>query len=233
VRRLAAVVLLFLLCVPGAGAWTWPVAGPVLSPFSFDPAHPYAGGQHRGVDVGGSAGDAVAAPAAGVVTFAGSVPSSGSTVSILTADALSVTLTHLGSVAVAKGATGAEGATIGTVGPSGAPEVSGPYVHLGVRTAADDNGYLDPLSFLPPPAPPAPAPAPAAVEPPPAAPEPVAPPPAPEPAAPKAEKAEKKEVSATRRKSPSSSSSKRREPAPAAPEAPRRAFNPNGAPIID
>jgi serine/threonine-protein kinase len=83
------------------------------------------------------------------------------------------------------------------------------------------------------PTPPPPAPAPAAVAPPPAAPEPVAPPPAPEPAAPKAEKAEKKEVSATRRKSPSSSSSKRREPAPAAPEAPRRAFNPNGAPIID
>src|SRR5690348_5480232 len=136
-RRVAFVVLLFLLAVPAAGAWTWPVAGPVLAPFVFDPAHPYAGGQHRGVDIGGPAGAPVVAPAAGVVTFAGSVPASGKTVSILTGDALSVTLTHLGSVAVAKGTSVGEGDTVGTVGPSGTPELSVPYVHLGIRTDAD------------------------------------------------------------------------------------------------
>jgi serine/threonine-protein kinase len=91
-----------------------------------------------------------------------------------------------------------------------------------------------------------PAPAPAAPPPPAAAapaPEPVAPAPEPKPveaaapppptAEPKPEPKQVKEVSATRRRS-SSSSSRKREPAPAAaPEAPRRSFNPNGAPIID
>src|SRR5690348_3277873 len=102
--RLVAVAVLFLLVVPAANAWTWPVSGPVLAPFAFDRAHPYAGGEHRGIDIGAAAGDVVVAPVAGIVTFAGSVPSSGRTVSILSAGALSVTLTHLASVAVAKGA---------------------------------------------------------------------------------------------------------------------------------
>src|SRR3954466_3293786 len=101
-RRLAALVVLLsfsVVCtVPCAWAWTWPVAGPVLTPFSFDAARPYAGGQHRGIDIGAAAGAGVAAPVAGTVTFAGTVPTSGKTLSLLTADALAVTLTHLGSL---------------------------------------------------------------------------------------------------------------------------------------
>src|SRR4051794_5941108 len=168
-RSLAAIGLFFLLWAPCAAAWTWPVEGPVLAPFSYDVAHPYAGGQHRGVDIGSVTGASVAAPAAGTVTFAGSVPSSGKSLTILTGDALSVTLTHLGSVTVAKGASVGEASIVGTVGPSGTPELDVAYVHLGVRTEADDNGYLDPLSSLPPLAPqptaagpPAPLPGPAA-----------------------------------------------------------------------
>jgi Peptidase family M23 len=149
VRALVIVVVLFVVAVPSAGAWTWPVTGPVLSGFSFDPAHPYAAGEHRGIDIGSPSGTVVLAPAGGEVTFAGSVPSSGQSVSILTADGLSVTLTHLGSLAVAKGASVAEGDRIGAVGPSGTPEQGGPYVHLGIRTATSEQGYLDPLSFLP------------------------------------------------------------------------------------
>ena len=78
-RRLAP---LLLLLVPLAGAWTWPVSGPVLQAFSFDRAQPYAAGQHRGIDVGAPAGSSVVAPAAGVVAFAGTVPASGKTVTI-------------------------------------------------------------------------------------------------------------------------------------------------------
>ena len=159
-RALMIVVVLFVVAVPSAGAWTWPVAGPVLAGFSFDPAHPYAAGEHRGIDIGSPSGTAVVAPAGGEVTFAGSVPSSGQSVSILTADGLSVTLTHLGSLAVAKGASVAEGDRIGAVGPSGKSEQGGPYVHLGIRTAANEQGYLDPISFMPGAAPtPTPAPA--------------------------------------------------------------------------
>jgi hypothetical protein len=192
----AAVLVAATFCAlaPAAGAWTWPSSGAVLQPFVFDSAHPYAAGQHRGIDVAGAAGSTVVAPATGTVTFAGTVPGSGLSVTIATPQGDAVTLTHLGSLSVAQGAAVAEGDGVGTIGPSGDPEVGEPYVHLGVRVAANPQGYLDPLSLLParapaqsPPAAPAPAPAPVApvpgpvdtaVAPPPAAPLPPPPPPA-------------------------------------------------------
>ena len=132
--------------------------GPVLQPFVYDEAHPYAAGQHRGIDIAAdAAGEQVVAPAAGTVSFAGSVPSSGESLTIQTSDGYSVTLTHLGSIAVSRGASVAEGAPVATIGPSGTPEVDGPYVHLGIRVTSDPNGYLDPLRFLPPPSATAPA----------------------------------------------------------------------------
>src|SRR3954471_19447845 len=93
VRRFA--VLLVCACalpVSGARAWTWPVDGPVLRPFSFDHAHPYAGGQHRGVDLGAPTGSPVLAPAEGTVSFAGTVPTGGKTVSIQTPFGYTATL---------------------------------------------------------------------------------------------------------------------------------------------
>ena len=166
-------VLLMLVFVPAAGAWTWPVQGPVLQTFSFDQAHPYAAGQHRGIAIGAGAGAPVLAPASGVVSFAGSVPTNGQTLTILTPSGLAVSLTHLGSISVDRNASVGEGTVVGTIGPSGTPEFDVPYVHLGIRDASNDQGYLDPLAFLPVLAPPAAAPAPAA-----------APVPAPAPAAP-------------------------------------------------
>jgi len=172
-RAFVIAVLLFLFWVPSAFAWTWPVQGPVLLGFVFDSSHPYAGGQHRGIDVGAAPGTSVAAPASGTVSFAGSVPTSGKAVTIETADGYSVTLTHLGSIAVSKGASVGEGETVGTVGPSGTPELDVPYVYMGVRVTANAQGYVDPLSLLPQlpppvtaspaPSPPPPAPAPAPV----------------------------------------------------------------------
>jgi Peptidase family M23 len=134
--------------VPPALAWTWPVDGPVLRPFVLGD-DPYAAGQHRGIDVGSSANAPVRAPAAGTVSFAGTVPGGGRTLAVRTPDGYSVTLVHLGSTAVARGAEVAAGDVVGTMGPSGEPELPQPYVHLGVRRAADPNGYLDPLAFLP------------------------------------------------------------------------------------
>jgi hypothetical protein len=158
VLALLPVVLAFQVGVSPALAWTWPVDGPVLRPFSFNPDDPYAGGQHRGIDIGAPTGTPVAAPAGGTVSFAGTVPGGGLTLAIRTADGYSVTLVHLGAIHVARGATLAEGAVVGSVGPSGEPEHPEPYVQLGVRIAADPQGYVDPLSLLPPrsgPAPPA------------------------------------------------------------------------------
>ena len=75
------------------------------------------------------------APAAGVVSFVGVVPSSGRTVTIQT-DGYAVSLTHLGEVTVAKGATVAEGDALGTAGQSGEAEWPTPYVHLGIRVSS-------------------------------------------------------------------------------------------------
>lgn len=151
IRRLALLLFVFLVWTPAAYAWSWPVQGPVVQPFSYDEAHPYASGQHRGVDIGAeAAGETVVAPAAGTVSFAGTVPTNGMSVTIETADGYSVTLTHLGSIAVTKGATVAEQDAVGTIGPSGTPEMDEPYVHLGIRITADPNGYVDPLGLLPP-----------------------------------------------------------------------------------
>jgi hypothetical protein len=60
-----------------------------------------------------------------------------------------VTLVHLGAIAVGRGATVEEGTAVGSVGPSGDLEHAEPYVHLGIRIAADPQGYVDPLSLLP------------------------------------------------------------------------------------
>jgi murein DD-endopeptidase MepM/ murein hydrolase activator NlpD len=151
IRRLALLLFVLGVWTSTAYAWSWPVQGQVLQPFSYDEAHPYAAGQHRGIDIAADAtGETVVAPAAGTVSFAGFVPNNGKSVTIETADGYSVTLTHLGTIAVAKGATVAEQAVVGTIGPSGTPEQSEPYVHLGIRHTADPNGYVDPLGLLPP-----------------------------------------------------------------------------------
>ena len=160
--RLVALSALLVLALPSvASAWTWPVDGPVLRPFSFG-SDPYAAGQHRGIDIGAPSGMPVVAAAGGVVSFAGTVPNGGKTVTIQTPTGYAVTLVHLGSILVLRGTTVEEGATVGTVGPSGVPDVAEPYVYLGIRVASDDQGYVDPLLFLPPRAAPPVSPAPAA-----------------------------------------------------------------------
>src|SRR4051812_30962967 len=141
---LLLVAATFCALAPAAGAWTWPSSGGVVQPFVFDPAHPYAAGQHRGIDVAGPAGSTVVAPAAGTVTFAGTVPGSGLSVTIATPQGDAVTLTHLGSFVVAQGAAVAEGDGVGAIGPSGSPQGGEPHVHLGGRNAAKPQGHPHP-----------------------------------------------------------------------------------------
>jgi hypothetical protein len=148
-RRVLLAAVAALVFVPAAQAWTWPAAGPVLRPFLFGD-DPYAGGQHRGVDIGGDLGADVRAPAAGTVSFAGTVPGGGRTITIQTADGYAVTLLQLGEILTLRGAAVEEGAVVGRIGPSGDAVTAEPHVHLGVRIAADPDGYVDPLALLPP-----------------------------------------------------------------------------------
>jgi hypothetical protein len=140
-RSIAVLAVVALVQAPAAAGWSWPVDGPVLRPFVFGD-DPYAAGQHRGIDIGAPPGTPVHAASAGTVSFAGAVPKSGRTITVETADGLSVTYLELGAVSVARGAEVVEGDAIGTVG-------STEQVHLGVRLTADPHGYRDPLLYLP------------------------------------------------------------------------------------
>ena len=130
-------------------AWSWPTDGVVLRTFSFDRAHPYTAGQRRGIDIGGVPDAQVGAPAAGVVSFAGTTPGNGLTLSIRTLDGYTVALTHLGSLLVRSGDTVSEREPVGTIAFAGDAELVLPSVHLGIRYTGDENGYVDPLSLLP------------------------------------------------------------------------------------
>src|SRR5437763_11845816 len=147
-RALIAAVIAVLVFTPPAAAWTWPADGPVVEKFKLGD-DPYAAGQHRGIDIGAPTGTGVVAPISGIVSFAGTVPVSGRTLTIQTRDGYSVTLTHLGSTGTERGDAVGEGSTIATIGPSGTPEHDVAYVHLGIRRSEDPNGYVDPLRFLP------------------------------------------------------------------------------------
>ena len=146
---IACALFAVLVLAPNASAWAWPVDGPVLRPFVAD-GDPYAGGQHRGIDIGAPSGEDVGSATNGVVSFVGQLPHQGLCLTVRTADGYSVTLVHLGSIGVTTGTQVAEGDVVGTIGPTGDVEGTEPYVYLGIRLTADPNGYLDPLTLLPP-----------------------------------------------------------------------------------
>ena len=146
---LCAVLVAALIGTSAAAAWTWPVAGSVLRPFSR-PRRLRRGAASAASTFRGDDGAPVLAPAAGVVSFAGTVPTHGRTVTIQTADGHAVSLTHLGRVAVVRGDSVAEGAPIGVVGTSGDPEWPSSYVHLGIRVETGADDYVDPMTLLPP-----------------------------------------------------------------------------------
>ena len=146
--RLTTGLLAVALWLPAAAAaWTWPATGDVIRGFDYG-GGPYTASGHRGIDVSGEPGSPVRAPAAGLVSFAGSLASNGRTLTIRTEDGWAVTLTHLGSIVVSVGDGVAEGETVGTVGEAASGEQA--HVQLGIRRADDPRGYVDPLTLLPP-----------------------------------------------------------------------------------
>ena len=127
-----------------AASWRWPLRGDVLTPFRLGP-HPFAPGQHRGIDIAATAGARVSSACPGRVTFAGRVPGRAHVVSVACGD-LVATYLELASVAVRRGAEVAAGAPLGTVAAS--------HVQLGARRAGNPRAYVDPLTLLRDPAPP-------------------------------------------------------------------------------
>ncbi len=126
-----------------SGTWTWPVRGPVLRAFD-PPGSPYGSG-HRGIDIAAPAGSVVRAPAAGVVTFAGSVGGR-LFVTIDHGGGLLSTCSFLSGLLVHKGDVVVQGQPIALSG-SGHVGDTTPNVHLGVRLAGQ---YVDPMAYLAP-----------------------------------------------------------------------------------
>lgn len=122
-------------------AWTWPVGPPVLmlEPFRAPPT-PYAAG-HRGVDLAAAPGDAVRAPARGVVSFAGPVAGR----PVLSIDHGGGVVSSIEPVSpwVAAGDVVGHGEPVGAVAMGG--HCDDACVHLGVRV---HGLYVSPLIFL-------------------------------------------------------------------------------------
>jgi len=164
-------LLLPLALVPAlpaqaSGDWRWPVEGELITAYR-NGADPYAGGQHRGIDIAAEPGTAVLAAAAGTVRFAGVAGSSGLTVSVRTADGrYDTSYLHLSEASVHEGDVIGAGDELGASGVSGRRSSERAHLHFGVREAGSRHAYVDPLDLLaPPPAPrTAPRPAPVPVE---------------------------------------------------------------------
>jgi hypothetical protein len=147
---LLALLVLLVAAAPadGADGWRWPVAGQVLTAYR-NGGGPYAGGQHRGIDIASPVGTPVGAATSGTVRFAGIAGSSGRTVSVRTADGrYDVSYLHLATIDVRRGQRVDAGNRLGTVGTTGRRSAAAAHLHFGVRDAGSRHGYHDPMDFL-------------------------------------------------------------------------------------
>ncbi len=144
---LLALLSALLLVAPAAhaGSWQRPVEGAPLRSFSLGP-NPYAGGQHRGVDLAAAPGAPVRSACAGRVSFAGRVPGGGLTVSVRCGRHVA-TYQQLGAIAVRRGRAVVPGMPVGAAGRSIDARTRRAHVHLGVRVAANGR-YIDPLDLI-------------------------------------------------------------------------------------
>jgi murein DD-endopeptidase MepM/ murein hydrolase activator NlpD len=124
-----------------AGAWAWPVTGPVIR--DFDPPDQPFGSGHRGIDIAVAVGTTVRAAADGAVTFAG--PVGGRLfVTIDHGGGLESTYSFLDAILVRRGDVVARGAPIARSGTGHAGALV-PHLHFGARL---DDAYVDPLERL-------------------------------------------------------------------------------------
>ena len=144
----AALLANLVLASPAWAQWVWPLRGEVITPYS-NGDDPYASGRHRGIDIAGDVGQPVVAATGGTVRFAGTVGSSGLTVSVRSLDGFDTSYLHLSSASVRAGQSVATGDRLGAVGTSGTRSAEPPHLHFGVREAGTRHAYRDPLSLLP------------------------------------------------------------------------------------
>jgi murein DD-endopeptidase MepM/ murein hydrolase activator NlpD len=122
----------------------WPVEGQITGSFGerIDPFNG-EGAFHSGVDIGSTYGQAVVAPADGIVVFADFMGGYGRAIVLDHGHSISTRYGHLSNFAVAVGQQVHRGDTIGYVGLSG--RSTGPHLHYEVRindTPVNPHKYL-------------------------------------------------------------------------------------------
>ncbi len=122
----------------------WPITGPITGSFGgrIDPFNG-EGDFHSGVDISGQFGEAVVAPADGVVTFADFQSGYGRLIAVDHGHGISTRYGHLSGMAVAPGQRVRRGQLLGYVGVSG--RSTGPHLHYEVRindTPVNPRKYL-------------------------------------------------------------------------------------------
>ena len=137
---LCVLVLVGAVAPPAVASGLWPLAGPVVR--GYDPPEVRWGAGHRGVDLAGAPGDAVVAPASGVVSFAGEV--AGRPVLVVDHGTERTTLEPVVAV-VPIGARVAAGEAVGRLEPGHQPCPTAACLHWGLRHG---EAYRDPLSLV-------------------------------------------------------------------------------------
>jgi len=128
----------------GPGAFSWPVSGPITSPFGMR-ANPMGQGfeMHPGIDIGAPMGATVTAAAGGRIIWAKEYGGYGNAVIIDHGGQTSSLYGHLSQIFVAEGQDVQRGQAIGAVGCTG--RCTGPHLHFEVRVngvAVDPTGRL-------------------------------------------------------------------------------------------
>ncbi len=131
----------FLLATPSL----WPIPGRISSGFGDDRLSASSGGTrlHKGVDISAPPGTRIAAPADGVVTFAGRESEYGWLVCLDHGHGYSTMFGHLKEFSVKTGDHVKKGQAIGTVGMSG--NSTGPHLHYEVRIHGNP---VNPVRYL-------------------------------------------------------------------------------------
>jgi murein DD-endopeptidase MepM/ murein hydrolase activator NlpD len=126
------------------GTFSWPVSGPITSPFGMRP-NPLGQGMemHPGIDIGAPMGATVTAASGGRIIWAKWYGGYGNAIIIDHGGATSSVYGHLSQIFVAEGQDVVRGQAIGAVGCTG--RCTGPHLHFEVRVngvAVDPTGRL-------------------------------------------------------------------------------------------
>ena len=128
----------------GPASFSWPVSGPITSPFGMR-ANPLGQGfeMHPGIDIGAPMGATVTAAAGGRIIWAKGLGGYGNAIIIDHGGETSSVYGHLSQIFVAEGQDVQRGQAIGAVGCTG--RCTGPHLHFEVRV----NGVaVDPIGRL-------------------------------------------------------------------------------------